>query len=254
MWDASRNDGAVNKREEHHFIDGPAGKLEIKTAYASDTPDSHHDMDHTQFKNVIGIVCHPHPLYQGTMDNKVVTTIVKSWRKKGLAAIRFNFRGVGESEGQYGEGKGEIEDLQAVIQWAKQHFVGSAGSTASIHKSETTENHDMNAIWLAGFSFGSFIAASVAAEQNIHNDDFKINRLLTIAPPVHHFGFEALIPSCPWLTIQGDADEVVPFERVQAWFEKLSNVKRDAKLIVMKGASHFFHGRLIELQAHIEAM
>src|SRR5436189_4416294 len=106
--------------------------------------------------SMIGVVCHPHPLYQGTMHNKVVTTIAKAWQEMGMSTLRFNFRGVGLSEGEYGHGEGEQEDLKAVLNWILEQFPNAK-------------------ICLGGFSFGAFIAAKVAAEnalelQNGHSE------------------------------------------------------------------------------------
>lgn len=236
------------KEESEITIDGPLGPLETRIAGFKDSGEP----------TRVGIVCHPHPLYQGSMDNKVVSTIIRAWLNLGLATVRFNFRGVGKSAGTYGEGKGEIEDLKAVEKWVKNR-----ASTAEL--------------WLGGFSFGTYIATRVAAEEASETSetmktsetnetskiskktviDNKIKALLTIAPPVQHFAFDTLfqefsLPDCPWLIIQGNQDEVVPFEKVTAWFQKYHEEKSDLKLIVMPGASHFFHGRLIELQKHIE--
>lgn len=213
--------------ENSFFIQGPAGKLEARSAkFSGEQAQS----------DIIGIVCHPHPLYKGTMDNKVVTTIVKAWIELGLATIRFNFRGVEKSEGQYGEGKGEIMDLHAILQWVMQ-------------------NNPNKTIWLAGFSFGSAVAFQGALSS-------QVQALLTVAPPVNHFDFinkdlnenkntNNRIINCPWIIIHGDQDEVVPINEVEALVEKVKLQKDDIKFIVMHGASHFFHQQLIELKNNI---
>lgn len=215
------------KEEQEIIIDGPGGSLEMRVAGMGESASENGE------QKFVGIICHPHPLHQGNMDNKVVTTILRAWRNLGLATIRFNFRGVGKSTGTYGEGVGEIEDLKAVEAWVLKKQPSAA-------------------IWLGGFSFGTFVATAVAAEQGT-----QISALLTIAPPVQHVEFDKFfermpLPSCPWIIIQGDQDEIVPSDRVIAWFEKNKKKKNDLALIVMEGASHFFHGRLIELQNHIE--
>src|SRR6185437_198476 len=97
-----------------------------------------HEASHLK---IVGIICHPHPLHQGTMHNKVVTTIVRAWQKMGLATIRFNFRGVGQSEGTYGDEVGEVEDLKAVIHWLRRQQRGKELK-----------------LWLGGFSFGALIS------------------------------------------------------------------------------------------------
>lgn len=154
------------------------------------------------------------------MNNKVVTTLARACQQLGAVAIRFNFRGVGESEGHYDQGLGEQADLQAVIAWAQARYPGYR-------------------LWLAGFSFGSYIAASMASK-------LAVDQLITIAPPVHHFDFEHLAKiSCPWVVAQGEADEVVPSEQVFAW---LATRPEPIHLIRMPNVGHFFHGQLIELR------
>lgn len=222
--------------EQHFFIDGPAGKLEVKSVISEDFLDNSRSktedfLNVSKSKNAfqkVGIICHPHPLYEGSMDNKVVTTIARAWQSLGVATLRFNFRGVGKSEGKYGETEGELADLLAVQAWL-----------------ESKTPHCP--LWLSGFSFGSYISAKAASFLQQ-----KVQALLSVAPPVHHFDFESLtIPSCPWRIVQGDQDEVVPFNSVLDWYEKLKLKNEDVILKVMSGASHFFHGRLIELKAEI---
>ena len=173
--------------------------------------------------NTIGILCHPHPQYAGTMNNKVVTSMAKVFNNMGLTAIRFNFRGVGNSEGEFDNTVGETEDCLSVIRWVKQNWPESN-------------------LWLAGFSFGSFVAAKAAST-------VKVDNLISIAPPVHHNDFTNLVIDCPWLVIQGDLDEVVPPDEVYAWYNGLVANK---SIISMPEASHFFHGQLIELQKKIQ--
>src|SRR3990167_626391 len=124
-----------DKTIEH--IRGPAGKLEV----AIDEPIG-------EERHAWGIVCHPHPLHGGNMQNKVVTTLVKTFQYMGLTTIRFNFRGVGKSEGVFGHGKGELEDLLAVIEWVQQSNQGKK-------------------IWLAGFSFGAYVTAKAATQISV---------------------------------------------------------------------------------------
>lgn len=193
----------------HFFIEGPAGRLEAVIHLPSDN----------ETKNV-GIVCHPHPLYGGTMHNKVVTTIAKAFNACGIAAVCFNFRGIGKSEGQYGETIGERDDLFAVIRWVK-------------------ENYSVHTFYLAGFSFGSFIAAS--AEK-----DLSLNKLILVAPPVERFNFSTLPEfKCEWIVVQGEQDEVVSAEAVFAWGESR---KHAPQWIKFPDATHFFHGKLIPLR------
>lgn len=189
---------------------GPAGVLEVMTTWPKQTN-----------KVAVGIICHPHPLHQGTMHNKVVTTIAKAFDQIGLATVRFNFRGVGKSAGEYGYTVGESDDLRAVLQWVNT----------------VLPNYS---IWLAGFSFGAYITAKVANQQT------KIKQLVTVAPAVTHHDFTDFTRiHCPWLVIHGDQDDVIPLVAVKTWVE---NPPSPLKFIVMKGAGHFFHERLIELK------
>jgi uncharacterized protein len=199
--------------ETQFFLPGPTGRLELATTAPKQA----------RTPGAVAIVCHPHSLHGGSMNNKVVTTLIRAFNQLGLYTIRFNFRGVEKSEGTYDAGIGETEDLRAVIHWVR-HCLPAAE------------------IWLAGFSFGSYVAARAATM-------IPVDQLISIAPPVHHFGFVDLpaVPA-PWLVIQGDNDEVVDPNAVFAWVKKRIPAPR---LIVMAEASHFFHGRLVELREHI---
>lgn len=198
---------------KHFLLKGPVGHLE--TSCETNEQASH---------DKVAIICHPHPLFGGTMHNKVITTLVKAYKELGFKhIIRFNFRGVGQSEGQYAEAKGEQEDLLAVITYAKQEL-------------------GIRHIFLAGFSFGSYIAAS-AAEQS------GCKHLTCIAPPVVNFDFTTIAEfTCPWLVVQGEQDEVVEAAKVWQWLE---NVSHKPRVIRMPQASHFFHGQLLELRAQL---
>ncbi|MBI4357540.1 MAG: alpha/beta fold hydrolase [Gammaproteobacteria bacterium] len=194
----------------HFFIEGPAGCLEA-VAYSGAHPSS---------RPITVVILHPHPLYGGTMENKVVHTVFKACLTLGFSALKFNFRGVGKSEGSFDEGRGEGEDAKAVIEWVRDFNKG--GSIA-----------------LAGFSFGSYVATRLAAQ-----GEFEF--LVTIAPPVSHFDFSSGgFPRCPWWVIQGEDDEVVSPSAVFRWFTLLPS---NAKLVRCKGVGHFFHKKLGELQ------
>ncbi|MGE3920931.1 MAG: alpha/beta hydrolase [Gammaproteobacteria bacterium] len=170
--------------DSNFVIKSPEGQLEL--AYTIPKVASH---------KAIAVICHPHPVFGGTMGNKVVTTLARMFNKEGIPAIRFNFRGVGQSSGSYAEGIGEADDLRTVLNWVK-----------------ITKPDD--AIYLAGFSFGSYIAARVSHE-------YTIKQLISIAPPVNHFDFDSVIPpKAPWLIVQGTEDEVVPAKEVFDCFSK----------------------------------
>ncbi|MEE3322176.1 MAG: alpha/beta fold hydrolase [Pseudomonadota bacterium] len=192
---------------------GPAGTLEAVIEQGSETPA------------FIAIVCHPHPLFGGTMDNKVVTTLTRLVRDRGGVVVRFNFRGVGESQGAYSDGIGETEDLLAVHSWLRQQWPGLP-------------------LWLAGFSFGSFVAAR-GAEILCANGE-PVDNLLLVAPPVHHYPFTDIEKTgCPVTVVQGEDDEVVPAEQVYQW---AGATPLQPDLIRFPECGHFFHGRLVELK------
>lgn len=201
--------------ETTFLISGPSGDLELLT-----TPTK----THVNPIPAVAIICHPHPLYGGTMHNKVVTTLMRVFADLGLRTVRFNFRGIGKSTGSYAEGLGETEDLFAVMEWVKKTC-------------------PTDAIWLAGFSFGAAISARAAAQTSVA-------QLVSIAPPVPRFSLIGLPPiTCPWLVVQGEQDEVIEPEAVFAWIDTLNPKPR---LIRMPGASHFFHGQLLELRRLLE--
>jgi alpha/beta superfamily hydrolase len=213
---------SVPTREEKTSFMGPEGSLEGFIRLGETNP------------NIIGVICHPHPAHQGSMNNKVVTTIAKAWQELGISTVRFNFRGVGESQGISGEGPGEIEDLKAVLTQLQQRY---------------PDAH----FWLGGFSFGSLIALSVTVQNR-----FPIKALLNIAPPVHYFDIKQLqeLPHCPWLIIQGSLDTIVPVNEVLLWVEGLQKKQSQQsqntiELEIMPNAEHFFDGQLIELKAII---
>jgi alpha/beta superfamily hydrolase len=206
-------------------LKGPTGLLEVRAAGLQDNN-----------RRTVAIVCHPHPLYQGTMDNKVVTTLVRAFQTLDMATIRFNFRGVGQSEGVYGEGVGEVADLQTVIAWAQEQFPGAK-------------------IVLAGFSFGSYVTVRYLSE--LQTRDVHFQALFSVAPPVNLFTFTAETPfKCPWFIIQGSKDELVPVAEVRNWVDTIiqnSFGQTVPRLILLEEASHFFHGQLINLKTHIIA-
>lgn len=168
----------------------------------------------------VAVLCHPHPQHQGTMQNKVVHTLARAMNDLGILAVRFNFRGVGASDGDYSDGLGELDDLEYVAAWARQRWP----------KSE---------LWLAGFSFGAVVSARAAAQ-------LAPARLVSIAPAVSILGRElAAVPAMPWLIVQGDADDVVACSDVIEWVETL---EPRPELIVLPGVGHFFHGHLVPLR------
>jgi alpha/beta superfamily hydrolase len=195
-------------------IAGPVGPLEALV----ETPA---DFDGAR----AAVVCHPHPLYGGTMANKVVHVAARALQERGYATVRFNFRGVGASAGTFDEGRGEADDATAVADWATQRWP------------EAT-------LTLAGFSFGSFVAFQVANRR-------PTRQLFTIAPPVRRFDFARhAVPAAPWVVLQGDQDELVDWRDVVAWTKTVSP---PPDVVVLPGAEHFFHGRLNDLREAIQA-
>jgi len=194
-------------------LDGPAGRIEALL----DTPPG-------PPARAVGVVCHPHPQHQGTMLNKVVHTLSRALNDLGIPAVRFNFRGVGASEGAYADGTGETEDALAVAAWARQRYPGRD-------------------LWLAGFSFGAAVAIRAAVAT-------PCQQLISVAPPVARMAglLGDVRPTCPWLLVQGTADEVVPAGDVEAW-ARLRLPAPD--LVLLPDVDHFFHGRLTLLRETI---
>ncbi len=198
-------------RAETFALAGPAGQLETKLEFPDDAAES---------PRVFGVACHPHPLYGGTMDNKVTHVLARSMNECGAPCFRFNFRGVGASAGAFDHGRGEAEDLAAVVAEGRRRFPGAA-------------------LWLGGFSFGAFVALRGA-------EKLAPDKLVAVAPPVARFELGTVVhPECEWLLVQGDADDVVPPDAVLSWAR---DQPRQPRLHVLAGAGHFFHGRLHELK------
>ncbi|HET7556609.1 MAG TPA: alpha/beta fold hydrolase [Rhodanobacteraceae bacterium] len=195
-------------------LPGPAGRLEVATWAAKPS----------EARAGTVVICHPHPQHGGSLRNKVVTMLERSLRESGLDTVRFNFRGVGESEGEYDEGDGESGDLVAVAQWVRRVHPGDA-------------------LWLAGFSFGSYVALRTARS-------LAANALITVAPPVGRWDFEGVaMPECPWLVVQGEDDEVVEPQAVFEWVETLDP---QPTLVRMPETGHFFHRRLMDLRGAVK--
>lgn len=195
---------------EKILIPGPAGQIEALLEWPDEIASP---------KGMV-VLCHPHPLYGGSYTNKVVHIMASACLKVRMPVLRFNFRGVGTSEGQFDNGIGEQQDLVACVDWMQQRY-----PEASLH--------------LAGFSFGAFVA--YLAQSN-----FQTERLLLVAPPLKLFEFgPTKIVDFPWVVIQGTEDEIVEVEAVKSWIEHQPN---QPHFYLMQGASHFFHGRLNELR------
>ncbi len=198
------------------LLDGPAGKLELLV----DLPAAADALPGT------AVICHPHPMHGGSMHNKVVTMVERSLRELGLRTVRFNFRGTGASEGEYDDGRGETLDLLAVAEWVR------------------AQRPD-DALWLAGFSFGAYVALLGARH-------LPVKQMISIAPPVGRWDFSAVLaPPCPWLVVQGEEDDVVEPQAVFQWVEGMPEGERPS-LVRMPETGHFFHRRLMDLRGALK--
>lgn len=198
--------------EQELFIEGPAGKLQLLAALPKDN-----------IQSKVAVICHPHPQFGGTMQNKVITTLHRAFQILGMRTVRFNYRGVGKSEGSFAEGIGETEDVLAVLKWVEQ-----------------TCPDDQ--LYLAGFSFGAYVSYRVASMTAYRE---RLAHLISITMPQYPELPELPEPICPWLLIQGEQDEVVA---PQAVFDWVANLPHPPRLIKMPETSHFFHGKLVELR------
>jgi alpha/beta superfamily hydrolase len=188
-------------------IEGPAGNLEI----AINEPGGN--------CRGIAIVAHPHPLYGGTLDNKVVQTLAKAFVALGYCALRLNFRGVGESDGVFDEGRGELDDFMVLAEYGRKTY-------------------GMGELAIGGFSFGGYVAAA-AAEQ------LSPAQLVLAAPAVGRFPVKPVQANA--LVVHGEEDDVVPLKDVLDWARP-----QQLPVIVFPGAGHFFHGALVTLQQLVE--
>jgi hypothetical protein len=192
------------------IVEGPLGALEARVE----------DPAPGVAPRAVGVVCHPHPLHGGTMQNKVVHTLARAMQELGVPTLRFNFRGVGASAGTYGDGIGEVDDALAAVAWARARW-------------------NCEALWLAGFSFGAAVSLDAARVA-------RPAALVSVAPPVGRIIVGHVErPACPWLVVHGDQDELVDAEAVRGWTAAFDP---PPGLAMLEGASHFFHGRLGELR------
>jgi alpha/beta superfamily hydrolase len=193
-------------------IAGPAGVLEALLETPTGAPAA------------IALVCHPHPLHGGTMMNKVVHTLARSFVGLNAAALRFNFRGVGASQGTHDDGVGEVDDALAAAAWLRHRYPDRA-------------------LYLGGFSFGAATAIAAAAK-------LAPAGIVTVALPYERLAADAVLPTVPWLLIHGSEDEIVALTGLQAW---LAAQAIRPELVCIEGADHFYHGRLGDLAKSVEA-
>ena len=204
----------MNSATQAMGLNGPAGLLEG----LCDVPDG------MAIKGT-AIICHPHPLFGGTMQNKVVQTLAKAFVQNGWRAIRFNFRGVGGSAGVYDEGRGELEDLLHVI--AQLQTWGQEGHAPT-----------GSALALAGFSFGAFVTSHAVAQLA---DNPNLDKVVLVGTAASRFTVAPVPPALheKTLVVHGEVDETVPLSSVMDWARPQS-----LPVTVIPGVEHFFHGQL----------
>jgi uncharacterized protein len=196
-------------------IQGPAGRLEALLDEGATPP------------RAAVVFGHPHPMHGGTMHTKAVYQGAKGLTRIGCAVLRFNFRGVGGSEGSFDEGAGEMDDFRAALAFMAARYPGIP-------------------LWAAGFSFGSRIALETGAE------DPRVSVLIGIAPPVNRDGYtwdRTLVSEKPKFFVQGDLDELCPLKDMWAFYAKLKEPK---ELVVIDGARHLFEGKTKEVGEALE--
>lgn len=199
------------------IINGPVGRLEGRYQHAKDPTAP------------VALVLHPHPQYGGTMNNKVVYTLFHTYARLGFSVLRFNFRGVGRSVGEYDHGQGELSDAASALDWLQQL------------------NGNAPQCWIAGFSFGAWIAMQLLMRRP------EISGFIGIAPPANNYDFAFLAP-CPvsGAIIHGTADQVVPVESVDKLVNKLSSQKNIVvDYMKIKGANHFFGTHIPDLSKQV---
>jgi alpha/beta superfamily hydrolase len=196
------------------FFDGPAGRIEaiLKEPASAVTR--------------VCVVCHPHPLFGGTMHNKVVYRVAKAFEKAGFAVLRFNFRGAGRSEGAHDYGRGEQEDLRAAIEFMEGKYTDAE-------------------VWIAGFSFGAAVMLRAACV------DARIRAIVAAGAPVSKYDFAQVIECrVPKLFVQGALDEFGSPADLEGFVERLSEPKQ---LKIIEGADHFFESHLDELEQAVSS-
>jgi alpha/beta superfamily hydrolase len=198
--------------ERRNVIEGPAGALEVAVNEPEVQPRG------------IALVAHPHPLQGGTLDNKVAQTLARTFAGLGYVSVRFNFRGVGKSQGSFDEGAGETDDALAALAFGRREF------------SQLAQLPPV----LAGFSFGTFVQSRVA--QSVTPE-----RMVLVAPAVMRFAANLIPPDT--IVIHGEEDDVVALADVFAWARP-----RELPIVVFPGCGHFFHGRLPQLQRMVTGM
>ena len=196
---------------DRYTIDGPAGALEVAVGQAEGEARR------------IAVICHPHPLYGGTLDNKVAYTVARAAEQSGLISVRFNFRSVGDSEGLHDGGAGELDDALAVVEHARQQF-------------------NEQPLLMAGFSFGGWVSLHAASRCDPA-------QLVTVAPALSYTALGG-VPrlDCPWFYIHGEADDVIAASDNR---KTLASLDKPPEQLWLPEVGHFFHGHLTELREQV---
>lgn len=199
------------------FFNGPAGRIEGR--YTSSTSST----------APVALILHPHPLYGGTMNNKVVYTLRQALVANGFTVLRINFRGVGKSQGQFDNGVGELTDAATALDWLQ------------------AQNPAAPQYWVAGFSFGAWIGMQLIMRRP------EINSFIAVSPPVNKYDFSFLSPCpIPGIIVQGDSDSIVPEETTMEFVNRLTKQKQSRiHYQAIQGGDHFFRTRLPELEESV---
>lgn len=207
-----------NIQDTEYLLPGPAGVIQCKARAGR--------LEKQKPEAPIAIICHPHPLFEGTMDNKVVTTLARVFRDEGISQLRFNFRGVGKSEGEHADMQGEADDLEYLMDALAKERKGQK-------------------FILGGFSFGSGVASIVAQRRA------DIEHLILVAPPNGKYGnaYVTHYP-CPVSVYQGSDDDVVEPKLVKSWASRITS---PSELHWFEGVGHFFHGKLLDLSTAVRS-
>ncbi len=179
----------------------------------------------------IALLLHPHPQHGGTMNNKVVYALYQIFMRRNFSVLRFNFRGVGRSQGRFDNGQGELNDAATALDWMQVH------------------NPNATSCWIGGFSFGAWISMQLMMRRP------EISGFISVAPPASIRDFSFLAP-CPssGIIIHGDADEIIPIDSVDKLNQKLSSQKNiSIEFQIIKGGDHSFAGHVDTLNGHVEA-
>ena len=200
------------------LISGPEGKIEAKYNHNNNV------------NSPIVLILHPDPSRGGTMDTKVIFELYKIFVKNGFSTIRFNFRGVGKSDGSFDDGEGELSDAASVLDWLQQY------------------NTNSNKCWVAGFSFGAWVAMQLLMRRP------EIDGFVCVSPPANIRDFSFLAP-CPssGLILHGDKDYIASYDSTKILSEKLQKQKKaDIIFKSIKGADHFYENYKKELTSTVD--